>query len=105
MWTSTAKACRLRQRIPEPQWQLTVADTGPGIPQLLLDKLIAHEMKDTLDMRVIHNRESDGSVLNAGEGIGLFIVKRLCAMLQAKMYIYSDASTGTTFRIIFPISL
>jgi two-component system, chemotaxis family, CheB/CheR fusion protein len=90
---------------PEPHWQLTVADTGPGIPQILIDKLIAPETGDTLDMRLIHDHESDGSGLNAGEGIGLFIVKRLCEMLRAKMYIHSDANTGTTFRIIFPISL
>jgi two-component sensor histidine kinase len=38
----------------------------------------------------------------AGEGIGLSIVKRLCELLDATIEIESDASTGTTFRILIP---
>jgi signal transduction histidine kinase len=38
----------------------------------------------------------------AGEGIGLSIVKRLCDMLDATIELKSEPHMGTTFRILFP---
>ena len=38
----------------------------------------------------------------AGEGIGLSIVKRLCEMLDATIEMRSVPDVGTTFRILFP---
>jgi signal transduction histidine kinase len=38
----------------------------------------------------------------AGEGIGLSIVKRLCEMLDASIEMQSVPGMGTTFRILFP---
>jgi signal transduction histidine kinase len=38
----------------------------------------------------------------AGEGIGLSIVKRLCEMLDAKIEVQSIKDEGTTFRILLP---
>jgi signal transduction histidine kinase len=38
----------------------------------------------------------------AGEGIGLSIVKRLCEMLDASIEMQSVKGQGTTFRILFP---
>jgi len=40
----------------------------------------------------------------AGEGIGLSIVKRLCDMLDATIELTSTPNVGTTFRILFPRS-
>ncbi len=37
-----------------------------------------------------------------GEGIGLSIVKRLCALLDATMEVETQAGQGTTFRILLP---
>ena len=38
----------------------------------------------------------------AGEGIGLSIVKRLCELLDATIELKSEKDVGTTFRILFP---
>ena len=38
----------------------------------------------------------------AGEGIGLSIVKRLCDMLDANIEMESVKDQGSTFRILFP---
>ncbi len=38
----------------------------------------------------------------AGEGIGLSIVKRLCELLDATIELNSQKDVGTTFRILFP---
>ena len=38
----------------------------------------------------------------AGEGIGLSIVKRLCELLDASLEIASSAEAGTTLRVVFP---
>jgi len=39
---------------------------------------------------------------DAGEGIGLSIVKRLCELLDATIELQSTKGVGTTFRILFP---
>jgi two-component sensor histidine kinase len=39
---------------------------------------------------------------NAGEGIGLSIVKRLCELLDATVDVQSRINVGTTFRILLP---
>jgi signal transduction histidine kinase len=44
-----------------------------------------------------------GPALNeAGEGIGLSIVKRLCELLDATIEVRSVKDVGTTFLILFP---
>nr|WP_295924821.1 CheR family methyltransferase [uncultured Dyadobacter sp.] len=85
---------------PDGAWQIRVTDTGPGIPQPLLDKLTIAEAEDTPDMPA----EAGAGGPNTGEGIGLFIVKRLCEMLRANMDIQSIPQKGTTFQIVFPAS-
>jgi signal transduction histidine kinase len=39
---------------------------------------------------------------NAGEGIGLSIVKRLCELLNASLEMESKVDVGTTFRVLLP---
>jgi signal transduction histidine kinase len=48
--------------------------------------------------------QSAGRQQEAGEGIGLSIVKRLCDMLDATIEVTSERNVGTTFRILFPRS-
>jgi signal transduction histidine kinase len=62
------------------RWQLCVADTGPGF----------------------HNAAPRSPGDEAGEGIGLSIVKRLCELLDATIEMKSVTDVGTTFRILFP---
>lgn len=85
---------------PDGAWQIRVTDTGPGIPQTLLDQLTSPEAGEAIDQHA----EPGANGLNAGEGIGLFIVKRLCEMLRADMNIESVPKKGTTFHIVFPAS-
>jgi|SRR5882757_990511 len=66
------------------RWVLCVTDTGPG-----LNSDSAKPLARAL--------ESD-----AGEGIGLSIVKRLCELLDATIELKSVKDVGTTFRILFP---
>ena len=39
-----------------------------------------------------------------GEGIGLSIVKRLCELLDASLELVSSGESGTTIRVLFPLS-
>ena len=39
-----------------------------------------------------------------GEGIGLSIVKRICELLDASLELTSSGESGTTIRILFPLS-
>lgn len=57
-------------------WWLTIADTGPGLPESAQAK--------------------------TGEGIGLVIVRQLCELLDGQMHIDSQLDKGTRFRLRFP---
>ncbi|HEV7350855.1 PAS domain S-box protein [Telluribacter sp.] len=87
----------------ETRWVLTVADTGPGLP----DKVLARLTSDSPDMGFEDDGQEEifgfGSS-SSGEGIGLFIVKRLSELLKAKMEIEIIEGKGTRFSISFPVS-
>ena len=85
-----------------PSWQITVSDTGPGLPQKLYSRLnnVGSELTNP-DLEDDSN--SDLSPDAHGEGIGLFIVKRLCELLKAELHVSTKAGEGTTFQIVFPM--
>jgi len=102
-------------------WWLMVKDTGPG---MLTEA--GTSMADGLQEATASAKESDEksaaikgeashvlppkdtdtptrpSQHQAGEGIGLSIVKRLCELLDASLEIASSAEAGTTLRVVFP---
>jgi len=103
------------------RWALCIEDTGRGFHTdsgqplaAVLDP--ARELRSSSDTTATH--QGKASVLGepsvergdgprsfrgeAGEGIGLSIVKRLCEMLDAKIEMHSAKDAGTTFRILFP---
>jgi signal transduction histidine kinase len=101
------------------RWCLTIADTGPGFHTAsgqpiaaVLDP--AHEPSSPAKTIVAQapSAQKDASIGKsqgtrlirgeAGEGIGLSIVKRLCEMLDATIEMESVKDQGTTFRILFP---
>jgi signal transduction histidine kinase len=101
------------------RWCLTIADTGPGFHtasgQPIADALDpAHEpsspaktlpTKAPSAQREASMGKSHGARSTrgeAGEGIGLSIVKRLCEMLDATIEMESVKDQGSTFRILFP---
>jgi len=106
-------------------WWLMVKDTGPGMLSGPAKSLVAGLQEATASAKEADEKTAVGKgeasqVLQApwdsaavadaaptrhqaGEGIGLSIVKRLCELLDASMEIASSAETGTTFRIVFPL--
>ena len=101
-----------------PRWQISIADSGPGITQTTTAP-IAQALEEAT--REAHRndgepqtlaREKSAGAPNAqgavpservahGEGIGLAIVKRLCELLEATLELESR-DVGTTFRVSLP---
>jgi signal transduction histidine kinase len=103
------------------RWLLSVVDTGPGLHTksgtpiagaLERSNPSSPPPDSTHESRAIAARTTDDSSVpgaanrsapeEAGEGIGLSIVKRLCDMLDATIELKSEPSVGTSFRILFP---
>jgi signal transduction histidine kinase len=90
------------------RWLLCIQDTGPGFhtksAQAIAEALeptaqeSAPALSDTSPQGVAARTVSS----EAGEGIGLSIVKRLCDMLDATLEMHSVENVGTTFKIFFP---
>jgi two-component system, chemotaxis family, CheB/CheR fusion protein len=85
-------------------WQMTIADTGPGIPPRIRKRL-----SDTGRGNAPAQPTEESSLQEelqefGGEGIGLFIVRHLCDLLQARLEVDSHPDRGTTFRIVFPVA-
>ncbi|WP_461074497.1 PAS domain S-box protein [Spirosoma flavus] len=57
-------------------WQLTIEDTGDGLPE--------------------------SGHTKSGEGIGLVIVRQLCDLLECQQEVDSSPETGTRFQLSFP---
>lgn len=107
------------------RWQLTVADTGPGLHSDAAKPITealqaASPAAATADGGGAPVRSRSGNATGpsgspastlkpaaavsaeSGEGIGLSIVKRLCELLDASIDVNSVQNVGTTFRILFP---
>ncbi|HEX3842946.1 MAG TPA: sensor histidine kinase [Steroidobacteraceae bacterium] len=107
------------------QWVLSIGDTGPGFALQSAGPL-RHALKRATD--AAHDAEAHGTgrsdepaerkaskdvlaarsgpgsaTLPSGEGIGLSIVKRLCAVLGATLELETAPGRGTTIRIAFPV--
>ena len=81
-------------------WFLSISDTGEG-----LDPALTSRLTTSSDFTIFTlPGQEDHQSLNSenGEGIGLFIVKRLIEMLDGKLTIRSDSESGTTIYISFP---
>ncbi|WP_031530848.1 CheR family methyltransferase [Dyadobacter crusticola] len=78
-------------------WKFAVSDTGPGLSEHLLAKMNDTETRDS-------NPDLQPNTEGHGEGIGLFIIKRLCDILKADITVKSEPGAGTTFQLILPQS-
>jgi signal transduction histidine kinase len=89
------------------RWQLCVSDTGPGFhsdsskPMAQALEQVAEPLADS-SVSVPPKPEERRPTEEAGEGIGLSIVKRLCELLDATLELKSVQGVGTTFKILFP---
>ena len=101
------------------RWELRIVDTGPGFHTHsgkplaeALEKVDPAAPPDGLRppaARELKASESTAAPANArplneeaGEGLGLSIVKRLCDMLDATIELKSEPNVGTSVRILFP---
>jgi signal transduction histidine kinase len=103
-----------------PRWQISIADSGPGITQSTTAPIAqaleeatreAHRADGERQSATHEEQEqappphAEGSQVPAasghGEGIGLTIVKRLCELLEATLELESR-DVGTTFRVSLP---
>jgi signal transduction histidine kinase len=103
------------------RWLLCVKDTGPGFRtesgqpiaaaletrtgiEAESNTTSASEREDSALLDQLSIRDTPVRSLrgDAGEGIGLSIVKRLCEMLDATLEMQSVPGQGTIFRIFFP---
>ncbi len=79
----------------DEHWVITVQDSGPGFPSIAPVSADGHAGIDG------HAGVEDFGRPRS-EGIGLAIVRRLCALLHAQIQIDSQPGAGSTFRIIMP---
>jgi signal transduction histidine kinase len=104
------------------RWVLSIKDTGPGfhtdsgqpvaaaldttreppVPSAVATTPSQREAASELGHLSIGGSKTRSTGGEAGEGIGLSIVKRLCEMLDATIEMQSVPDVGTTFRIFFP---
>ena len=90
------------------RWILSIQDTGPGFHTASAQPLAAALEPSTAakPLAAGHASLEDSAMQtlrgDAGEGIGLSIVKRLCEMLDATIEMQSIKDQGTSFRILFP---
>jgi signal transduction histidine kinase len=102
------------------RWTFSVQDTGPGIDENdaapLAQELhgatqIANDAAEAStdrrrDIAPAATLRSASAALpqseQAGEGVGLTIVKRLCELLDAGLELATEPGHGTTFRVILP---
>jgi signal transduction histidine kinase len=70
-----------------PGFEITITDSGPGIPPELLPELFS----------------VGTSTKGSGRGLGLGIVRRLVEELGGSISAQSRPGSGTTFRLVFPL--
>jgi signal transduction histidine kinase len=105
----------------DEQWCLCVEDTGPGFEDGPVTPLARLLKQSTEESRVVEEEAEDAGDPtanpepaptlasqsthrpgNAGEGVGLSIVKRLCELLDATLELDTRPGQGSTFRVKFP---
>ncbi|WP_159790646.1 PAS domain S-box protein [Sodalinema gerasimenkoae] len=79
------------QKHPTHQIQISVRDTGIGIPQERLDRLF----KPFSQVDASTTREYGGT------GLGLAIAQRLCQLMGGRMWVESAVNVGSTFAFTF----
>lgn len=105
------------------RWMVSVQDTGPGFSAAPNTSMATQLREATQDAHEIENKATaSGTSSNqdepavtltsqssqrplgqqAGEGIGLSIVKGLCDLLDATIELETGGGQGSTFRVTFP---
>lgn len=73
------------------EWELTVSDYGPGIPEEILSNLFKRR-----------TATAEGERKTSGFGMGLYLVNELIRLQGGGLELRSSSSHGTTFAILLP---
>lgn len=107
---------------PATRWFAQVRDTGPGLSPGQGSRIAGAIGAASEQSRQVAQAEARGEVAHVdaqevaeastpagqppqqanGEGLGLSIVKRLCALLDATVELDTTEGKGSTFRVLFP---
>ncbi len=80
---------------PQPAAQISVVDTGIGVP--------AEELPDLF--QPFHQLDRGLARQHEGTGLGLAICRRLASLLGGQIQASSDQPNGSTFTVILPLQL
>jgi len=75
------------------QFAVSVADTGPGIPQQHLARIFEQ----------FHQVDSSNTKAKGGTGLGLAITKKIVEMHGGRIWVESMLGKGSNFRIELPV--
>ena len=73
--------------------EITIRDTGIGIPKNQLDKIFDR----------FYQVDGSHTRMYGGSGIGLSLTKELIALHKGRIEVESEEGKGTTFRLLFPL--
>lgn len=99
----------------ESRWIMSVQDTGPGFASNSRTALLAEHLRPMILSTASHQESKmlqspptnnpaekvQDSNMKESEGLGLFIVKKICELMKATMDIESAQDKGTLVRIKF----
>ncbi|SEI41078.1 Signal transduction histidine kinase [Dyadobacter koreensis] len=98
----------------ESRWILSIQDTGPGFAKNSITALFAEQLKPSIHTTAVHHErkmlqqpaptltdQTGNEHFKESEGLGLFIVKKICELMKATMDIESKNGQGTLVRIRF----
>jgi signal transduction histidine kinase len=87
--TDGARSVRLRVGSGGPHYVLEVIDTGPGMSEFAVN-------------RILSGTAVSRWTASSGTGLGTKVVRDLVAAMGGRMEIESTVGTGTTFRVFIP---
>lgn len=83
---------RLALSADENTWQITVTDTGIGIPPEVRDKIFEH----------FYQVDSSSKRAYNGTGLGLAITRLLCELMAGDILVSSELGVGSRFTVTLP---
>jgi signal transduction histidine kinase/ActR/RegA family two-component response regulator len=90
-YTDTGRILLGVRRLTNGTVKVSIIDTGRGLSKAQLDHISAAELA------------APNPELRDSYGLGLYIVKRLCAQMRAQLFVRSELGKGSTFEVGLPL--
>jgi signal transduction histidine kinase len=84
---------RVAAKAANGQFTISVADTGPGIPQAHLARIFEE----------FHQVDSSNTKAKGGTGLGLAIAREIVEMHGGRIWVKSTLGKGSTFAMELPV--